>query len=54
LFRELELSLSGENLYLWTNYNGFDPDVSSGGVNGYDVSAYPKPLRIVFTAQVKY
>ncbi|MBP5720768.1 MAG: TonB-dependent receptor [Bacteroidales bacterium] len=52
--RELELSLSGENLWLWSNYNGFDPDVSSGGVNGYDSSAYPKPLRVVFSVQVKY
>ena len=52
--RELEMSLSGENLYLWTNYNGFDPDVSSGGINGYDVSAYPKPLRVVFSIQMKY
>ena len=52
--RELEVSLSGENLWLWTNYNGFDPDVSSGGVNGYDSSAYPKPLRVVFSVQAKY
>lgn len=52
--REVELSCSGENLYLWTNYNGFDPDVSTGGTNGYDTSAYPKPLRVVFTVQVKY
>ena len=52
--RELELSLSGENLYLWSTYNGFDPDVSSGGYNGYDNSYYPKPLRVVFSVLVKY
>ncbi|MCR4571938.1 MAG: TonB-dependent receptor [Bacteroidales bacterium] len=52
--RELELSCSGENLYVWTNYNGFDPDVSSGGTNGYDNSYYPKPRRIVFTISMKY
>ena len=52
--QELELSCSAENLYLWSNYNGFDPDVSSGGVNGYDSSAYPKPLRVVFSVQMKY
>ena len=54
LLRELEVALSGENLYLWTNYNGFDPDVSSGGINGYDSSWYPKPCRVVFSLQLKY
>ncbi|MCR5560370.1 MAG: TonB-dependent receptor [Bacteroidales bacterium] len=54
VIRELEVSCSGENLYLWTNYNGFDPDVSSGGTNGYDNSWYPKPRRVVFTVNIKY
>lgn len=52
--RELEVVCSGENLYLWSNYNGFDPDVSSGGINGYDVSAYPKPLRVVCSINLRY
>jgi len=52
--RELEISCSGENLYLLSSYNGFDPDVSSGGTNGYDNSYYPKPRRVVFTLQLKY
>lgn len=51
---EVELNLSAENVYLWSNYNGFDPDVSSGGINGYDVSSYPKPRRVVFSIQLKY
>ena len=54
VLRELEVSCSGENLYLWSNYNGFDPDVSSGGTNGYDNSYYPKPRRVVFTVSMKY
>lgn len=54
VLRELELVCSGENLYLWSNYNGFDPDVSSGGINGYDVSAYPKPLRVVCSINLRY
>ena len=54
VIRELEMTCSGENLYLWSNYNGFDPDVSSGGTNGYDNSYYPKPMRIVFSIQLKY
>ena len=54
VLRELEVVCSGENLYLWSNYNGFDPDVSSGGINGYDVSAYPKPMRVVCSINLRY
>lgn len=54
VIHEIELGASAENVYLWSNYNGFDPDVSSGGINGYDVSSYPKPRRIVFSVQFKY
>ena len=54
VIRELEVYCSGENLALLTSYNGFDPDVSSGGTNGYDNSYYPKPRRVVFTIQFKY
>ena len=54
ILRELEVSCSGENLYLWTNYNGFDPDVSSGGTNGYDNSYYPKPRRVVLSLKLQY
>jgi len=54
VLRELEVSCSGENLWLLTSYNGFDPDVSSGGINGYDNSWYPKPLRVVFSVLMKY
>ena len=54
VIRELEISCSGENLALLSSYNGFDPDVSSGGTNGYDNSYYPKPRRVVFTLQFKY
>lgn len=54
VIRELEVSCSGENLYLWSTYNGFDPDVSSGGIKGYDNSYYPKPMRFVFSVNLKY
>lgn len=53
VLRELELSCSGQNLYLWTNYHGFDPDVSNGS-NGYDLSSYPRPLRVVFSIVMQY
>ena len=54
LVKELELTLSGDNLYLWSTYNGFDPDVTGWGTKHYDVAAYPKPRRVVFSVQLKY
>ena len=41
----LELYASGQNLITWTNYSGFDPEVSvnsSAIMPGIDYSAYPK------------
>ena len=31
--RDIRVSVSGENLYLWKKYNGFDPDVSTSSSN---------------------
>lgn len=56
--RDITFTLSGNNLWLWTEYNGFDPDVSSEGtsstVRRLDVGAYPRPRRVIFTIQVRY
>ncbi len=56
--RDLTLSVSGENLYLWKKYNGFDPDVSSQGTSStlrrMDLGAYPKPRTIIFSLQLRY
>lgn len=56
--RDLRLSVSGENLYLWKKYNGFDPDVSSSSSNStlrrVDIGAYPKPRTIIFSLQIRY
>ena len=58
VLREITLSCSGENLYLWKNYNGFDPDVSNssdkGTIRRMDLGAYPKPRTIIFSVQLKY
>lgn len=56
--RDISLSVSGENLWLWKKYNGFDPDVSTES-NGstmrrVDMGAYPKPRTIVFSIQIRY
>lgn len=40
----LKLYASGQNLFTWTNYSGFDPDVSTNRspiMPGIDYSAYP-------------
>lgn len=44
MFKGLRLVLSGQNLYTWTNYSGFDPEVNVGGtlMPSLDYSAYPK------------
>lgn len=56
--RNLTLGLSGENLYLWTKYNGFDPDVSTSSetstLRRADVGAYPKARTIVVNMQIKF
>lgn len=56
--RDITFTLSGENLYLWKNYNGFDPDVSSEGTSSIlrrvDLGAYPKARTFTFSIQVRY
>ena len=58
VLRDITISASGENLYLWKNYNGFDPDVStesSGStIRRMDNGAYPKPRTIIFSVQLRY
>ena len=56
--RDATFSVIGENLYLWKNYNGFDPDVSSEGTSStlrrVDLGAYPKARTVTFSIQVRY
>ena len=56
--RDITIGVSGENLYLWKKYNGFDPDVSSEGTSStlrrMDLGAYPKPRTIIFSLQFRY
>lgn len=46
----LRLSIAAQNLYRWTNYKGYDPDVSVGRFGaltpGLDFSAYPQSATI--------
>jgi hypothetical protein len=38
--------LTGQNLHVWTDYSGFDPEVNSFGgdarARGIDLGAYPR------------
>ena len=56
--KDIRISVSGENLYLWKKYNGFDPDVSTSSSNSalrrVDIGAYPKPRTIIFSLQLRY
>lgn len=58
VIKDIKLSVSGENLYLWKKYNGFDPDVSSNSSNStlrrVDIGAYPKGRTVIFSLQVRY
>jgi TonB-linked SusC/RagA family outer membrane protein len=50
--------LSGTNVLTWTDYRGFDPEVSSFGVGnlnrGIDIGAYPAARSFVFGVNFTY
>lgn len=58
MLRDITLAVTGENLWLWTKYNGFDPDVSSEGTSStlrrVDMGAYPRSRMFVFSIQLRY
>ena len=57
-FKDIMFTLTGDNLVLWTKYNGFDPDVSTNSSNStlrrVDMGAYPKARMVVFGVQLRY
>ena len=52
------LYVSGSNVFTWTDYRGFDPEVSSFGVGnlnrGIDIGAYPAARSFVFGLNFTY
>lgn len=56
--RSLSIGVTGENLWLWTKYNGFDPDVSSSSdtstIRRADVGAYPRARQVVANLQIRF
>ena len=57
-FKDMTFTLTGDNLALWTKYNGFDPDVSTNSSNStlrrVDMGAYPKARMVVLSVQLRY
>lgn len=58
VLKALTLGLSGTNLYLWSSYNGFDPDVSSESddstLRRVDMNAYPSSRKVVLNVSLKF
>src|SRR5690606_7888215 len=55
--QNLSLYVTGTNLYLWTKYNGYDPDVSnnsSSTVRRKDDGVYPKNRTIAFSISTRF
>lgn len=58
LFRDFSINFTGRNLFVWTNYIGYDPEVNAGGqstlLRGIDFGAVPIPRTISFGVQAKF
>lgn len=56
--KKLRVYASGYNLWLWTNYTGFDPEVSTRRntplTPGVDYSAYPRSKSFIFGLNVNF
>ena len=54
----LRFYVTGYNVFLWTNYSGYDPEVSTVRRTnlspGVDYSAYPKSRQIVFGVNLNF
>ncbi|MEK7200053.1 MAG: hypothetical protein AAB212_09065, partial [Bacteroidota bacterium] len=57
-FSDLSLSFSSRNLISWDNYNGYDPEMNSGGqstiLRGIDFGPTPIPKTFSFGIQAKF
>ena len=69
LFRDgIDVTVSGRNLYVWTDYSGFDPEINLFGTNaggrgsvqttaadrGFDFGGYPIPRTWQVSARVTF
>ena len=58
VFRYATLSLNAHNVFLWTKYNGFDPDVSTNSgdsaLRRVAINDYPKARQFTATLQITF
>ena len=56
--KSLTLGLSGDNLWLFTKYNGYDPDVSTesetSSMRRVDLNSYPNSRKVMLNLQVRF
>ena len=52
----LRLYVSGNNLFTWTNYSGFDPEVSSRNplIRGFERFSYPRATTVFMGLNLKF
>lgn len=54
-FKGFNVGVTGENLFLVKNYNGFDPDVTSAsGIRRLDNGSFPRPRTYTFNFQLVF
>ena len=54
-FKTLNIGVTGENLWLWKKYNGFDPDVSTDAtVRRLDNGSFPRPRTYTLNLQLNF
>ncbi len=53
-----QIELAGRNLYTWTDYSGYDPEINMFGTNtverGVDFAVYPIPRQFTFGVRMSY
>ena len=55
VLKGLTVGVTGENLWLLKNYNGFDPDVnSSSSIYRLDNGSFPRPRTVVVNVNFKF
>ena len=55
---KLNLYVTGQNLYTWTDYTGFDPEVNAfantNGITGIDYGTYPQVRTVIFGLKANF
>ncbi len=55
---KVNVYVTGQNLYTWTNYTGFDPEVNAfnttNGVFGIDYGTYPQVRTVIFGLKANF